>query len=452
MPSGIDQPGGPGTRVFVYDDSSPWLDAAMTVARSPGPYTDLDLINATGVGIISPLDFEQIVGAFTLAPFSGRQQFLSHVNIRIGGADADGTAPTTLQLFNADLIFDNTTTLEYRTVGYSPGLLTTLFGVRRATEFGSFKDVIGIGGVFLYTTNTLIFRGNMRIYGSLIGSTQGTIQFLDNGGAFAEVCGNLIFPGASVTLGNNGSPQMIAQNNVIVSQLNSIPLANASMIDGSGTTVAGDVNSTFLSSNTADLRLSGLRFIGTPGTSDLQWNSAAAANWNLIRHGWSQALDKPKMRSGANIPLSSSAKEWRYFNTKVSTPDGQPLADIPVQLTADIEGKIVDTKTFGDGDVGFATSVSVDNMVLVRDHYNPAGVDSYTTRERLFTLSVNGSGGIFPRNDLYPHVILRFQWPGRDTLRGAYSLGGGIFRDCIVPVTLGTIGGTPSDWMECSIP
>lgn len=436
MPAGILQPGGAGTIIYVYDS---------TAAANGVNYT------FTEINTAFPNDFELMVGAASGLAYNGvRRQYLQKVQVQYGGQAADGNAMTYLKESNCDVYCRAGAGPLWRTG--IPGSLKTEFGTRIASQDG----VSGRDGVdIVVASGNVVIRGQMLFYGSEIFSETGTVQLLDSGASgFSEIAGCIMRTNSSFVIGNNtASPSLDIFNSTFASSTVTNMVTTMAVRDSDNFVLAAVSPQSFIATGAASLRLKGGVLVGSPTTADLIWNGAGAGGgWIISDTQFSETLGKPRFAGGFGVPvLAAPTKETWTFNVKVTNGAGLPIIDVPVRLDSDIDGTVVDTKTFGDGDIGFTNgALGVGNAVLTRDHYNPSSV--YTVRDRTFTLYVNQAGGTFPAVAGYGGRTIVFQWPGKDTYRGAYQLNGGTFQKIFMPVMLGPPGsGTPNVWRECDI-
>jgi hypothetical protein len=438
MPAGILQPGGPGTRIFVYDSTASLTGLDYTFAE---------------VQTAFPNDFQSMVGAVSGLTWGGiRKQYLSNVPIRLGGQDSDGTAPTSIKDSNCDVYF-RTGSLEYRTIGYTPALLRTMFGTRIASAIGSDERVGGKDGVDILTRTTQQFRGLILLYGSECFADGGNVQFIDSGASgFSEIAGCIFRTSSSYVIGNNVIPQMDVYNSTFEGTGVGNLVTGLAIRKSDNVVFSATGPQTFITSGSINLALSNAQFIGAPTLADLRW-SGGGTNWRLYNPGFSETVGVPRFISTAGPPITNPTKELWYFNTKVVDIAGTPIMNVPVRMESDVDGPTpVDTKTFGDGDIGFVDpGTGIESAIVVRDHYAD-GSNQYQVRDRTYTIWVNAYGGAFPPLMGYETKRIVFQWPGRDVFQHAYQAGGGEFNVVSMPIML--LNGNPTSpalWDECHV-
>lgn len=417
MPGGIVKVGG---TIFVYDNAF----------SASGLYYTFAEINTA-----FPNDFELAVGATTgLGAGTIRKQYISGVNLTIGGQAADGTNATTLQDSNCDVYFRTGNVLSYRNI---PSVLKTQFGTKIASTAGGVSYVSGRDGVFIeQASGNLVYRGQFLMYGSESFVDSGNLQFLDSGASGAsEMAGCIQRCGSSVgmVIGNNATANFDVYNTTFASTSTGTFVSAMSLRNTDNLIFACAAPASFFVSGAANMKVSNIQLIGAPTTSDIRWTGGGGTAWYIYQPQFSGSAIVPRF-SGVGPPSSTPTQEFWYFNVKVCDPFGNPITGVPVRLSSDIDGNVVDTKTFGDGDIGFThTDSGFSNGVRVRDHY---GQVSYAFTDRTFTATINGYGGAFPPLAGYNTSIVKFEWPGRDVFQGAFQLNGGEFKACIMPVTL----------------
>lgn len=439
MPAGIQQPGGAGTTIFVYDSTAAANGLYYTIAEIQAAF---------------PNDFESMVGAVSGLTFGGiRKQYLSRVSVVWGGQAADGSNPTEVRDTNVDVFF-RAGQWQYRVGG---GIITTKLGTKKGrTPQGLIPATMaGADGCGIYqASGNLIFRNDYFLYGCVLLCPL-NLQFLATGATTnSEVAGCLWRNGLSFTIGEALTLGSF-YNNIGYSPTTGNVVAQVKNLDMDGNTMIGDSPSSILSFSNASptARAKNTRLVGTPSNCDIR-SLVTADNSDLKFLGtiFTEAPGVPRFLFFNDHPASEGAEIWRVFDTKVVDQLGNGLADIPVRLLSDVDGTVVDTKTAGDGNVGFLGmgGANFQNGVLIREEYREAFIGK--RRDRVFTLLVNVAGGAFPINVSYPGRVLRFEWPGLDRANGVFSLNGGQFGDVTVPVTLGDISMFPSVWDECEIP
>jgi len=421
VPAGIQQPLGPGTTIYVYDSAASANGLFYTIAEIQAAF---------------PNDFEKMVGAVSGLVFGGvRKQYLSNVSVIWGGQSSDGSNPTKVQDTNADVFF-RLGQWQYRIGG---GLITTNLGTKRGIGPSGLipATMAGSDGCGIYqASGSLIFRGDWFVYGSTLLAPL-NVQFLSTGGSQGEAAGNLMRAGLAFTLGESLSIGKF-YNNICYSPTGINVLAQIKCLDSDGNTFIGVTPQGIasFSAATPTARMKNARLIGAPTTADVRVTlTGDASDLKFLGTIFSDTPSIPRFLFFDDKTPAQGAEVWRTFNTKVVDANGNGLVDIPVRLISDIDGEVVDTKTFGDGDVGFISAGSgLQNGVLVRDEYREGGVGK--VRDRLFTLIVNMGGGLFPANPAYPSRTSSWEWPGRDRAAGVFSPNGGQFGDVVMPVPL----------------
>jgi len=424
VPAGIQQPGGPLTSIFIYDNAAAANGLFYTIAEIQAAF---------------PNDFESMVGAVSGLTFGGlRKQYLSRVSLIWGGQSSDGSNPTTVQDTNADLFF-RAGQWQYRIGG---GQITTKLGTKRGKPPSGLTPatMAGSDGCGIYqASGSLIFRGDWFVYGcSLLAPVN--MQFLSTGGSQGEAAGNLMRCGSTFTLGESTAIGVF-YNNVLFSPGGTSVVSQIKCLDSDGNILIGVTPQGLMSFSSASptARMKNTRLVGAPTTADIR-SVLSASNSDLKFLGtvFTDTVGVPRFLFFDDHPADQGAQVWRVFNTKVADEAGNSLINIPVLLVTDVEGAVVNTKTFGDGDVGFIQS-GFQNGVLVRDEYRVAGVGA--VRDRVFTAVFNGPNGAFAPNPAYGTRTVKFEWPGRDRAAGVFSLNGGQFGDVTIPVTLPSLGG-----------
>lgn len=445
MPGGIVQfPAGPGNPIYVYDNA---------FAANPTLGYTIGEINAA-----FPNDFELMVGTVSLNQWGGpRKQYLQNVPVVIGGQNTDGTNPTWLQDTNCDIYIRAGASFTYRTAGYSASNFKTTFGTRIASAIGGDTFVSGIDGVdFMVSGSNLVVRGQMLLYGSEVYANGGNVQLLDASSAGnSEIAGCIFRTSGSYVIGNNVTPSMDVYNSTFGSTAGTLSniVTSITVRKTDNMIFACATPNAFIRTAAVSLNLQNVQFIGDPVSSDLVWAAGGGSGWHLMNPKFSS---QAPYFSGAGPALVNPTQEYWYFNVKVCGPSGQPLANIPVTLYSDVDGAspLVDTKTFGDGDIGFTEGTTgFGNAVLVRDHYNQVAGDTiWLKRDRTYSIVLNGFDGTFPPVAGHQTRGFKFEWPGRDVFQGAFLRNGGEFKMCIMPVTLPD--GAPSrsvSWDECDL-
>lgn len=428
MPAGIVQPGGPGTSIFIYDKAAAANGQFYTIAEIQAAF---------------PNDFENMVGAVSGLQFGGiRKQYLSNVSLIWGGQAADGSNATEVRDTNVDIFF-RAGQWQYRVGG---GIITTKLGTKRGKAPSGLipATMVGSDGCGIYqASGSLIFRNDYQLYGNVFLAPL-NMQFLATGAtAASEVAGNLMRCGLAFTLGESLAIGSFYRN-VMYSPTGVNVAAQIKNLDMDGNAIVGATPQGLISVSAATptIRMKNTVLVGAPTNADIR-SLLATDNSDLKFQGtvFTDTPGVPRFLFFNDHLASEGAEVWRAFNTKVVDSSGNSLIDIPVRLITDIDGTVVDTKTFGDGDVGFLGmgGANFQNGVLVRDEYREAGVGK--VRDRVFTLLVNVAGGAFPINPSYPSKTLVFEWPGRDRALGVFSLDGGQFGDVTVPVTLDSFFG-----------
>jgi len=419
-PDGVVQPNGPGTQIFAYDD-------AFAAAGSSVGFNEFDLL----LGF--PNEFEEMIGRNTGLQFSTgiRKFFQTNVTITLGGQASDGNNLTTFVLTRTVLAMRSP--MSYRIGG---GPIATNFGVKRGLGPQGLKPatMAGTEGVDIVSAGAFTMRGDYHCYGGTFRGS-GAISFLTDGATDIETAGNLIQGNTNSVLGNSGSVGR-HYNNIITGSSTINVLSGILCQDSDGIIVCGAPTAGSLLSSTTQAtgNLSRVRFGGASLNADVQLGLAGGlSGFKFYDCVFSGQAPTPVRLTQAHA-AGTGPVQYKSFNTKVVDPSGNPVADIPVRVVADVEGLAVDTKTFSDGDLGFIGG-GYQNGVLIADHYQSAGVQ--LRRDRLFTIYVNAPGGSFPVNPAYASFQITTTWPGATT---------GDFQDMVLPVQLRPVQGPTANF------
>ena len=289
------------------------------------------------------------------------------------------------------------------------------------------------------TRTQQIFRGIVNLWGSEIYSDAGgtlQIQFVNPG--VSEIAGCIFRSNGAYIIGNDTVPALDVYNSTFGSLTTGHIVQTMSVRDSDNFVIAGLTPSSFIQATSVSLIFRGGILIGAPTVSDIRWAGALPQNWRMVDVLFSDTPGIPRFTNVvAGTPtLANATQHYVTYNTKVGNKNGFPLANVPIRLESDIEGLLADTRTFGDGDIGFAnTTTGIDNTIRVRDSYISSG-STLAVRDRIFTVTVNGPGGAFPQLPNYETRRIVFGVPGQEVLRGAYSPGGGAFRKIEMPIML----------------
>lgn len=424
--------------MYVYDNA-----VATNHPAAPGPHTWAEISAAF------PLAVAPMQDAAANTFLGGRVQYLLNTLVVIGGQVTDGGNLTSLVDTKVDLFCNVTggiSNYRYRSdAGIAPSNIVTTYG----TKVGTGKKMGGHSGVSIHVGNgSMTFRGTLGFYASSVEGLTG-ILFANSGSGFQEVAASLIDAGSSLTLGQAASGPFTIYNSTVAYRGTGNMVTVVDISDSFNTLLVSSAPQTFLTSNSAARKLRGITLSGAVTSSDLS-TANATPNWEMTNVEWSDTPGKPRISFGGTPAVGNGVLDYRTFDTKVVDPSGIPLQAIPVHVTSDVDGMILDTQTGFDGQVVFTWApTSQTNVLPVRDYYQSGGL---AFRDRIYTMLVNGYGGTFQPNQNYKTLQFVFSWPGRDRLGTTDQLNGGTFQKVMDLIQLSP--GRPSSGVvhtECEI-
>lgn len=409
MAAGVTQPGGAGTTIHYYDDSSSASGLGYTFAEISAAF---------------PADFVDVSAG-------GRESYVSAVRLQCGDTTTD-SATTTLNATNLDVSFApgmrwqwraTQTTSWFTNLGtkvgsgnragakngcnitHGAGLALQVLGTFKAYDCkfimngvssGGFTPITGSGSEMVECTLVNTSTGNFAV---------GSPSFLFDNLFNIEIC---------------GTPTQILVSNIGASAQERITLSVTAPVAYASTTIA-------------NLQFKDWALKGTPSSGDFRWGNQFATNWLVLQPKWSQNGPKFAQATAGSMAVANGAKEYWAYNVKVVDANGAGVAGVAVTLT-DVLGNVqVDTTTDSDGRISFGSGITA-NMVIVMDHYTVSQV--YTQRHRSpFTVEIGN----------YRYKMF---WPGYETV----TTSAGTFEDVndIVPIEFA--GGAPSTWVEMVAP
>lgn len=455
---GIFQPGGVGTRIFLYDDASSTGRGAAT-----GPHTPAQ-IAAFCVGTGAPQDFDLMNGVNSANTFSAfRLQYLQSVPVRVGGAAADGTNATSYLIQDCDVFVRSSagiSLLELRPSSeISPDQITITMGQKTGDR--STGNLGGIKGGTLHLNGTQVLYCNLGIYGSLIQTTSNFTIQNSVGASLQEFGGSLVqHDTAAVTplfvLGTSDSvDNCFFENSTMTSRRTGsggmISTLEATSLKGTMLCQSG--REYFINSNSGR-SVKFAKLSGTPTKADMRMVVGGIFDAVVVEPVWS---GEAPLRVVCRSSIASPVGEWWLFDTKVVDVFGQPITGIPVYLESDIDGAVVSTTTLPDGNIVFNNpNADEDNAVLMREWFGSPNPAENTTevRDRIFTLTVNGfkDPGIPPIPGYMTYQSV-FEWPGRDRdIDGSYVVDAGGYRRLLTVIEI--VPGNPTRdpiWTECDV-
>ena len=424
------QPAGAGTAIFCYDDADA---AGGHAAGSPHTWAEC---NAT-----FPVDFPILQTAAGATFSATHRQYLPAVTVTIGHPTAgNGNTTTFTDITGAD-IFSIGTRLQFT----SANPVTTTFTL--GTRIGSGERATGKLGGSIHQSGNLVFRGNVYLNGTFVDSTA-NVQFTTSG--LQEVAGCLIQAGTSFIFGlGTGYKQY---NTTFVGTGITTFCTSAEIQESYGVRWAASAPARFFSSGASNREITRVSLCGAPTVADFTV-TGSGTGWSLTEVGWSDAPGIPRFTWTTATGPDDGMAEYLSFDSKVVDPNGNPTSDIPIYITSDVDGAILDDSTDADGNVTFNwPGTGQANVLPVRDHYATAG-PTYAVRDRVYTVEVNGYSAAVAPNPNYETVIFKFEWPGRDRLGTGYQVDGGSFKSVMDVIHLPW--GSPSQspvYTECLVP
>ena len=433
------QPGGAGTAIYCYDD------ADATGGHAAGsPHTWLEC-NTT-----FPVDFPRLQSAAGATYSATNRQYLPAVLVTIGHPTAGNTAATSfVDATDADLFV-----IGSRLAFTTANATTTSFTM--GTKIGTGERMSGKNGGSIHMSANLIFRGTVNLYGTAIDSTV-QIQFLNGTGLSMTVAGCILQAGSSFVLGNSTGTALELCNNSLVSAGTGNIITASFVTSGGGNILACTAPGSFLSSAASNVVLGDIQLSGAPTVADLRC-STQTPFWTLNNIRWSDTPGVPRIAFSGGIVLpQDGVADFRSYDVKVVDPTGNSVSGIPVYMTSDVDGAVLDGVTDEDGNVVFTwPATGATNVLPVRDYYDSVGsVSNLDERDRVYLAEINGFSGSTAPTQGFGTKFITFEWPGRDRLGTGYSPDGGSFQKVLDVIQLDY--GTPShavstSWIERTVP
>lgn len=435
---GIFRPGGPGTALNVYDNNDGTGGHAI---GSPHTWGEINTA--------FPLEFALMQTAAG-ATFVGRPQYYCVVDLTIGDPGGGGNF-TSLVDTNVDIYSPvgsaSQSRLRFGSVA-SAGATTMQLG----TKIGTGTKSDGKAGCAIYTGGAaaIRFRCNLALYGCFI-SAGGAIQFNTAGTSTGhEIAGCKMQAGNSYVLGDGGVFNIY--NSSLAYTGTGAFMTNAVVTDSFGTILSATAPSLFFSSSAIGTKsFNRLTLNGAVTTADFRLQGSASG-WQAADLTFSETPGLPRVLFTSAHSVTQGFTDYRTIDTKVVDPAGLSLQAIPVSVTSDIDGLILDTQTGADGNIVFTwTMTGVANVLPVREYYDAAGTGTIV-RDRVYTMTVNGYGGTFAPNPNYKTRRFVFRWAGRDRLGSGYQVDGGSFQKILDVIQLSP--GSPTRgvaWEECDV-
>ncbi len=422
------QPAGAGTAIYCYNDAD-----GTNHAAAPGPHTWAECNAAF------PVDFPRLQSAAGAFYSPTLNQYLPAVLVTIGHPTAGNTNTTTfVDTSNSD-VFVTGARLAFTTANAA----TTSFTL--GTKIGTGVRMVGKLGGSIHMTAAITFRGTLGLYGTTVHST-GLVVFSNGTGSSMEVAGCLV-QGGAFQLGNTTGVPFRLYNTVIIGTGVGNLATAAFITEGAGNVIGCTAPNSFLSSASSNLALGDAVLSGTPATADLRCVGTTPF-WSMNNIQWSDNAPRIVFTSGPILPQDGIA-DFRTFDCKVVDADGNSLSGIPIYIESDVDGAILDDSTDADGNVTFTwLPTGATNVLPVRDYYSDSGLN-VLTRDRVYTLEVNGHSATVDPNPNYKTKSIVFEWPGRDRLGTGYSADGGSFQKVLDIIQLEDA--IPTGWVECEL-
>lgn len=452
MASGVTQPGGAGTTIFVYDDTH-------ANAGGDGAYSLADIKAAMDVLRPGQSDIELLVGGVSGLSFSGTLlQWMLNVTVTFGGQGSDGTLATTWKETVSSDIFQRAGGITYRIGG---GPIATRLGTKLgAAPLGLAESTMGGRDGVNFRGAGFTFRNDCYVYGCTF-RLSGAFSVQSTGASVQEFAGNLVTATGLNNVLGAGSFLGTWYNNTFVFTTSSNAINGMNIQDARGNKILCVTPSQIIASSQITARIQGVMLSGDPSVSDLRPTGGTYSDWRAIDVIYTDLA--PRWTFAQNATADNGAKEYARFNTAVQDGAGNPLIDIPVVMYSSIgsdngsgSGLVLDTKTFGAGDLGFIDAASgYQNAIRVRDMYGFGGGPA--NRDRLFYLYVNVAGmSQYPANPAYPEFRLEvFGWPGLHRYQGVFQAYGGTFTQLFMPIMLAwpaaVIPGPKPYWMQDTV-
>jgi hypothetical protein len=425
------QPGGAGTAIYCYDD------ADATGGHAAGqPHTWAECNTAF------PVDFPRMQSAAGAFYAGAPRQYLPAVLVTIGNPAVAGNTTTFVDTSDSS-VYVSGARLAFTTA--NPASTSFTLG----TKIGTGTRMTGKNGGAIYMSANLVFRGTVSLYGTTAHSTL-NLQFINGSGTSMEIAGCSLQAGSGYVLGNSSGVALRVYNCNLASTTTG-PIVTATFVtEGANNLLGCTAPGSFLQSSASNLLVGSMILSGAPTVADMRVNTAAPG-WNLNNVSWSDTPGMPRFSHSGAVAVADAVREFWDFDTKVVDPNGNAMSGIPVYITNDIDGAILDAVTGPDGAVVFTwPPTGVANVLPVRDHYTDAGANPLQ-RDRLYLLEVNGFSGSTAPTQGYGTQFITFEWPGRDRFGTGYQTNGGSFTHVhdIIQLEYGhPTTGTHTPWIE----
>jgi len=431
---GVFRVGGVGTPVYIYDDNNA---AGGHVAGQPHTFAE--------IAAAFPLEFAPMQSAAG-ATFSGTHfQYLCVVVCTIGHPTAGNANVTTLTDTSGADIFSPSGRLQWSSANAAT-VYTNL-----GTKIGTGERMSGKNGCTIHQSGAQIFRGTVNMYGCFVDSLASVIQFLNGTGSGMEFGACIFHTSSGYVIGNSTSVNLGFYNSSLLYSGAGSAATSIAMNEAVNTVLGATAPVSFFQSASANRAINGLVFSGASTVADVR-PTGTNPNWEMTNVTWSDTPGIPRVAGSlagwASLP-EDGVHEYFFYDTKVVDQNGDPVAGIPVFISNDVElPGVVNTQTLADGNIVFTWNpTGHDNVLIARDHY-ATGTDTLT-RDRLYTVTVNGYGGAFPPSQLHQTVTFTFEWPGRDRFGASYVTDGGSFKKVmdVIPLPWG-FPSQATTWVE----
>lgn len=394
------------------------------------------------------MDFPLLQTAAGATYSATHRQYLPAVTVNFGHPTSGNSNATSFVDTSGCDLFGIGTRLQWPAA--NAGTQTFVMG----TQIGDGVRMSGKNGGSIHQSGNIIFRGNVGLYGCFVDGT-GNIQFLNGtASSYMKVAGCTISTSGAAgafVLGNSDNPEFEIRNNTFVSATTGNVVTSADGMVSSGNVLAATAPATFFTSSNQTRLLNRFTLSGAVTVGDIRMN-AGGTGWELVDITWSGTSGKPKVVSNGPT-LGEGSIDYRTFDVKVVDVNGNPLSGVPVFVTSDYFGNILDDVTETDGNVPFTdVSVGLDNILPVREYYTADAGATTSYQDTVITLIVNSFDGSATPLSNYETKRINLEWPGRDRSATGYEADGGHFLTaiCVVQLREGSPVGTPR-WTECEL-
>lgn len=420
----ITQPGGAGTTIYLYDDTS-----ATNHAAAPGPHTWAEIATAFAADFVS--------NSTNLASYR------SKVTVQIGDTGT-GTASTSIVDTNAVVLFDSAKTLAFRATQTSSWALTL------GTKLGSGNTASGVNGGFLAFGAATVLRGTVKLYGCILKQTSGAVTWNPGFASSGSEAVNCLFQSSST----GTAPFVFGATTATLANLYNVDLSHTSTTSFTTTnffvdnaerlTWGGSTPTSLIASGSNSIQIKDVVLFGSPSVSDLRWTGSTAAAWKLIGPKYTGSGIARFTTATSGVPsLANATVEYWSWDVKVVDSTGAGVQSIPVKITDTIGNVQVNTTTDSNGAVSFGSGLTLNAMAVV-DHYSVG--TTYTLRHRSpFFVEINTGASA---NSNYLARRYYFYWPGYET----FTTTGGQFQDVADVVSIQDQPGAPTTWTEAVQP